>query len=74
MLIKKVSEEKEFIQRNLNDTRYIAKFMYDYITNNLKFAESEKKRKVYNINGQETAILRRYWGLKKDREIGRAHV
>lgn len=73
MLIKKVSEEKEFIQRNLNDTRYIAKFMYDYITNNLKFAESEKKRKVYNINGQATAILRRYWGLKKDRAKSDKH-
>ena len=75
LLIKNFSEEKskEWIQRNLNDTKYIAKFMYNYITNNLQFAESESKRKVYNINGQATAILRHYWGLKKDREESDKH-
>ena len=75
LLIKNFSEEKskEWIQRNINDTKYIAKFMYSYITNNLKFADSESKRKVYNINGQATAILRHYWGLKKDREESDKH-
>lgn len=75
LLIKNFNEEKskEWIERNINDTKYISKFMYNYISNNLKFADSELKRKVYNINGQATAILRHYWGLKKDREESDKH-
>ena len=75
LLIKNFNEEKskEWIQRNINDTKYISKFMYNYIANNLKFADSESKRKVYNINGQATSILRHYWGLKKDREESDKH-
>lgn len=66
-------KSKEWIERNKNDTRYIARFMYNYISNNLKFAESELKTKVYNINGQATATLRHYWGLKKVREESDKH-
>ena len=75
LLIKKFDEEKsqEWIARNINDTKYISRFMYNYITNNLKFADSELKRKVYTINGQATAILRHYWGIKKDREESDKH-
>lgn len=75
LLIKEFDEvkSKEWIQRNINDTRYIAKFMYNYIENNLKFADSDSKRKVYNINGQATEILRHYWGLKKDRQESDKH-
>ncbi len=75
LLIKNFNEEKskEWIQRNINDTKYIAKFMYNYIANNLQFADSELKRKVYNLNGQATAILRHYWGLKKNREESDKH-
>ena len=75
LLIKKFDENKsnEWIARNINDTKYIARFMYNYISNNLLFAESEKKRKVYTINGQTTSILRHYWGLKKDREGSDKH-
>lgn len=75
LLIKKFDAEKsqEWIARNINDTKYISRFMYNYITNNLKFADSELKRKVYTINGQATAILRHYWGIKKDREESDKH-
>ena len=75
LLIKKFNDEKskEWIARNLNDTRYIAKFMYNYINDNLEFTSSETKRKVYNINGQATDVLRHYWGLKKDREASDKH-
>lgn len=73
--MKNFNEEKskEWIERNINDTKYIARFMYRYIENNLKFAESELKRKVYTINGQATAVLRHFWGLKKDREESDKH-
>ena len=75
LLIKKFDENKskEWIERNINDTKYISRFMYNYIANNLKFADSELKRKVYTINGQATSILRHYWGLKKDREESDKH-
>lgn len=67
------NKSKEWLSRNINDTRYIAKYIYNYITNNLKFADSELKRKVYTINGATTATLRHYWGLKKDREESDKH-
>ena len=75
LLIKNFNENKskDWISRNINDTRYISKFVYNYITNNLKFADSELKRKVYTINGEATAVLRHYWGLKKDREESDKH-
>lgn len=75
LLIKKFNEDKanQFIERNINDTRYISTFMCNYISKNLKFAESELKRKVYTINGQATAVLRHYWGLKKNRTESDKH-
>lgn len=75
LLIKNFSEEKskKWIDRNINDTRYIAKFMNDYITNNLRFMDSNKKQKVFNINGQTTAALRHFWGLSKDRSVSDKH-
>lgn len=75
LLIKNLNEEKanEWMQRNINDTRYIAKFMYNYIVNNLQFADSQLKRKVYTINGQTTSVLRHFWGLKKEREESDKH-
>ena len=47
--------------------------MYNYIANNLQFAQSELKRKVYTINGHATATLRHYWGLNKNREESDKH-
>ncbi len=75
VLIKNFNDgkSKEWISRNINDTRYISKFMYNYIANNLKFADSELKRKVYTINGSATAVLRHYWGLSKNREESDKH-
>ena len=75
LLIKKFDENKskEWIDRNINDTKYISKFMYNYLSKNLMFSESDLKRKVYTISGQATSILRHYWGLKKDREESDKH-
>lgn len=75
LLVKKLDEEKsnKWIDRNINDTRYISRFMYNYITNNLKFLQNDSKRKVYVINGRATAVLRHFWGLKKDREESDKH-
>lgn len=75
LLVKNFSDEKskEWISRNLNDTRYIAKFMQNYIKDNLKFADGENKIRVFNINGSATAVLRRFWGLSKNREESDKH-
>ena len=75
LLIKNFDENKskDWIERNINDTKYISRFMYNYIVKNLKFADSELRRKVYTINGQATAVLRHFWGLKKDREESDKH-
>ena len=75
LLIKNFDENKskEWIERNINDTKYISRFLYNYLSNNLIFSDSDMKRKVYTINGQATAILRHYWGLKKDREESDKH-
>ena len=75
LLIKNFNENKskEWIERNINDTKYISRFLYNYLSNNLIFSDSDMKRKVYTINGQATAILRHYWGLKKDREESDKH-
>lgn len=56
-------------ERALNDTKYISKFMLNYIRDNLQFAPAESlgKRRVVAVNGNITAYMRKRWGLKKDR-------
>lgn len=75
LLKKKISkdEEKEWKERNLQDTKYICKYISNYISNKLEFKESPSKRKVLTINGRATSILRGYWGLTKVRQDGDKH-
>ena len=75
LLKKKLSaeEQKEWKSRNLNDTKYICKYISNFINNRLKFKESESKQKVITINGRATAYLRAVWGLSKVRENGDKH-
>lgn len=65
--------EEEFRERNLNDTRYIARFLQEFLKLNLKFAPSENKIKVQTRNGAVTAFLRAHWGLLKVRGDGDLH-
>ena len=66
-LKKKLSqeEEREFIERNLQDTKFISRFMFNLIKNHLKVSEwnTEKKKHVMAVNGAVTAYLRKRWGL-----------
>lgn len=69
-------DKKAFIERNLNDTKYISSFMYNYINDNLAFADyfsPDKKRHVFAVNGSVTAYLRKRWGIAKLREDGDLH-
>ena len=68
-------ERKEFKNRNLNDTRYISKLLYNYIDNHLlftSFADGRKKH-VRAVNGSVTAFFRKRLGIRKDRFAGDTH-
>ncbi len=69
-LTKKKYEQEGFKSRNLNDTRYIAKFVKDYIKENLDFGNNLK---VETRNGSLTAYLRTQWGLVKNRDKSDRH-
>lgn len=75
LLKKKLSEEeqKEWKARSLQDTKYICKYIANYINNRLEFKESSSRQKVITINGRATAYLRAKWGLIKVREDGDKH-
>lgn len=65
---------KEYSERSLNDTKYISKFMYNLIKDNLEMKPSEKyKDNVRCVNGTVTAYLRKCWGINKIREDGDVH-
>jgi len=64
-LLKKNFDEnsaKEFRERNINDTAYMAKFIKNFIEANLELTSKSKKR-VLSINGTLTNMLRHNWGV-----------
>lgn len=63
---------EEFIQRNLNDTRYITR----EVLNTLKsyYSANNKNTKIFVINGATTNHVRRMAGLVKDRSIYSHHA
>ncbi|MDR2532793.1 MAG: type II CRISPR RNA-guided endonuclease Cas9 [Oscillospiraceae bacterium] len=73
LLCEKIPEG--FKERNLQDTKTISSFMYNYLTNNLTFADfsTDRKRHVMAVNGAVTSMLRKRWGLNKIREDGDLH-
>ena len=52
--------------RALNDTRYITRFIQNYLRQMADFAEGEENQRVIAPNGTTTAYLRKRWGLAKD--------
>lgn len=79
LLVKNFNEDKEheWINRNLVDTKYIARYMVNFIKKNLKFNDFEEKEnriKVKTIVGSATTALRHYWGISaKNREESDLH-
>ncbi len=75
LLLTKKFDQDKFIERNLNDTRYISSFCKNYLENNLHFAElgDKNKRRVRVLTGQATAFIRSHWGLAKSREENDLH-
>ena len=64
-----------FKERNLQDTKTISSFLYNYLTNSLLFSpfETGRKRHVTAVNGRVTSMLRSRWGLSKVRADGDMH-
>jgi len=76
LLKEKLSDDdKGLKERNLIDTRYISKLMYNLINDYLVFAPSatNKKKRVTAVNGSVTSYVRKRWGIKKNREDGDLH-
>ncbi|WP_262393545.1 type II CRISPR RNA-guided endonuclease Cas9 [Sporolactobacillus inulinus] len=69
---KNVDEEQEetFKSRHLNDTRYITRFIKNFIADNLQFRELDEdiKQRVFTVNGAFTSLMRKRWGFNKNRE------
>lgn len=68
LLVKNFNSEKEneWIERNLVDTKYIARYMSNFVKKNLLFdnhGEKENRIKVKTIVGAATTALRHYWGI-----------
>ncbi len=77
LLKQSISEEElnEFKERNLQDTKHMSRFMYNYMTDYMLFEPfaTGRKKHVTAVNGSITAHLRRRWGLSKDRSEGDSH-
>lgn len=69
------SQAEEIKDRALNDTRYITRYLKNYIETHLQFSEGEGKKRVFTYKGQMTAYLRHRWGFaQKDRETDLHHA
>jgi CRISPR-associated endonuclease Csn1 len=66
-------EAEGFRDRNLNDTRYIAKFFKNYVEQYLQLAEGSESQRCVVLSGQLTAFLRARWGLIKVRDESDRH-
>lgn len=69
-------EAHGFIDRNLNDTRYICKFFKNYVEEHLQLAprkDGDLNRRCVVVSGQLTGFLRARWGLAKVRSDSDRH-
>lgn len=72
LLLKKYVAD-DLTTRTLNDTRFISRYMKNYIEDRLLFQGDPKKQHVITVNGQATAYLRKRWGLRKVRAESDLH-
>lgn len=65
--------EQEWMERNLNDTRYICRYFRNLVADTLAFADENEKIPAVTLNGRVVAMARGLWGLKKIREENDLH-
>ena len=76
-LLRENYNNEGFLERNINDTRYIARFVMNYLKclyNEEPLLNGKKKQRVFTTNGQVTGFLRKRWigSLKKAADAGKA--
>ncbi len=62
-----------FRERNLTDTRYIARAFKNLVERHLQLADGSESKRCVVVSGQLTAFLRTRWGLNKVRKDGDLH-
>lgn len=68
-------DSEDWKERNLNDTKYICKYMYNLIRNHLEFSDNTNfVRKVWTVNGALTAHIRKRLGIEKVRDGDTHHA
>ena len=65
-------DEDGFKERNLNDTRYVNRFLCQFVADHMRLT-GKGKRRVFTSNGQITNLLRGFWGLRKVRAENDRH-
>jgi CRISPR-associated endonuclease Csn1 len=69
------NDEDSFIARNLIDVQTTARFLKNFIENNLILGEDNAKQKVFTRNGMLTSTLRYQWGINdKNRDNNYHHA
>lgn len=68
-----LKRQDDFMERNLKDTQYVARFLADYIRQNLRLADPEDKAPVLCLNGRVVSIARGLWGIAKVRAENDLH-
>ena len=71
ILLQKIDED-DFKERNLNDTRYVNRFLCQFVADHMRLT-GKGKRRVFASNGQITNLLRGFWGLRKVRAENDRH-
>ncbi len=68
-------KDVDFRERNINDTRYMARYIMKYLDDCIDFSQSKAdvKDRVQARNGALTDFLRHQWGLKKNRSESDKH-
>ena len=68
-------DEKQFKERNLQDTKTMSRFLLSYISDHLEFSDfsTGRKKHVTAVNGAITSYMRKRWGISKIRENGDLH-
>ncbi len=69
------NSEKEFVSRNLNDTRYMSKAIKTYCENYWLLSSDDDKLRIQVRSGKLTSALRHQWGLDtKNRDTHTHHA
>ncbi len=68
-------DAKDWKDRNIQDTQYMCRLMYNLIKNHLDFSDNSNfKRKVWTVNGSVTAHIRKRLGIEKTRDTDIHHA